>query len=289
MPYPRGLQTPVERHDPGARPADAVDHALRAPVVVAAVGPPLVGVHVVADGLDGLAERVLAAPGQPDHHTRPATEQEPAAEQNGVEDPEPSALPDVDVLVIVDEAAPAWSFHVAGAVDDVADRGGEPLPEHEPLAVDVTVLALAEVGEVARPLPRGQPVAVGDETCGSHRERPGRVERERDRAVRARPVVGATPPADRTVEAADHATGDGQLGLQVDEVADETAEHAAEEGAERGDCRGLDGACRHRISAAGAARGDGASRDRATRGWSPGRGRRPTRNPWASPSWPPSR
>src|SRR6185295_18583028 len=117
----------AERPHERTPPPDVGDLRARWPVGVAAVGPPLERVEVVATRLDDLRQWRPAPPHQPHDGAGRAADQHPAAVEQRVRRAEPAALPDVHVLVVGDDA-PATGIgrgDGAGAVDGVADGDEE--------------------------------------------------------------------------------------------------------------------------------------------------------------------
>ena len=116
-------------------------------MVVAAVRPPLERVEVVRVGLDDLAERRVAVTGRPRHDADGTGGHHPPDVRHGEERPEAAGLPDVDVLVVGDQADTAGLGRVAPTADHVAERDGESAPWLEPAPVHLSVGAAAELDD----------------------------------------------------------------------------------------------------------------------------------------------
>src|SRR5690606_33989470 len=116
-------------------------------------GPPLERVAVVGPGVDGGEER--AAPvDEPRRRADERAEGRPASVEEREQRPEEPGLPDVDVLVPVDDRRRARAG--PGAVHGVADGDEEAAAQAQSPGVHVTVGPFAEVGAVpATALERG--------------------------------------------------------------------------------------------------------------------------------------
>ena len=134
-----------ERPDRRTLPPDAGDEALRRPVVVAAVGPPLERVEVVGARLDHLGERLAAVACHPDGHADHRPADQPPDVQHRIQRSEPARLPHVHVLVVGDQAASALARQIAAAGDHVAERERETGADLEAAPVDVAIVAAAQL------------------------------------------------------------------------------------------------------------------------------------------------
>ena len=123
---------------------EAFDLATRRPVIVTTVRPPLERVEVVRARFDHLAERLIASAQRPGDGAGDRSTSHPSAIQRGVQRTERSRLPDVHIFVVGDQLGTPRTTHVACAVDHIAHRDGEVLADHQPAAVHMSVLAVAQ-------------------------------------------------------------------------------------------------------------------------------------------------
>ncbi len=160
--------------------------------------------------------------GEPDDGADGAAGERPHAVDQRVQRPEDARLPDVQLLVHVDDGA---APRPGGAADHVADGRQEPRPQAQAAGVDVAVVAGAERCQVVagRALQRSD--GMDDEGAGGRDQRPRRVEDERQHTSRRPPPVDATGPGDRPVEATD----DGGGRRQVDDRPRDGSERRAED------------------------------------------------------------
>ncbi len=149
----------VTKHSDRSAPGQVGDRRRWGPSALPAVRPPLERVGVVGRRVDHRPEPLLlAATCRPGDDAEGSTEHRPGAVEQRIQRAEPARLPDVDVLVTVDDAGPARRrLRQSGAADDVADRRQEATAQREAPDVDVAIAPLAERRHVVarRALERG--------------------------------------------------------------------------------------------------------------------------------------